>query len=108
MQVAREKSQKIPLPFSGSLSGSIVRAKELGLLEEREEGGSSIGKKSRPPHQVVEKFALHPFHGASTSFHSSPYESIRITSDLGPLRRPRRVLPLAPPRLCKLPLEIST
>lgn len=48
-----------------------------------------MGKKSRSPHRVVEKFAFHPFHKTSTSFHSSPYESIRITSDLSPLHRHR-------------------
>jgi len=39
-----------------------------------------MGKKSRPPHRIVEKFAFHLFHETSTSFHSFPYESIRITS----------------------------
>ena len=48
-----------------------------------------MGKKSRPSHRVVEKFAFHPFHETSTSFHSSIYESIRITFDLSLLRRHR-------------------
>jgi len=67
-----------------------------------------MGKKSRPPHRIVEKFAFHPFHETSTSFHSSPYESIRITSDLGPLHRRRPSLsPLATLQIAAL-REIPT
>lgn len=67
--ICRKESQKILLPFSGSLSfarkrvGTIVRGRKRrrpSLLPPppRE-------KKSSSPHWHVEKFAFHPFYGTS-------------------------------------------
>lgn len=115
MQVAAlptEESQKVPLPFSGSLSGSVVCAKGLGNGREVGEGGEKEKVRWRRNRalraRVVEKFAFYPFHETSMSFHSSPYESIRITFDLGPLHRHRRrrhpsfSLPFATPQIAAL------
>lgn len=104
MQVAplRRKVRKYRCPFQRVYPGASFVQKGWNGREEGEGGGgeSPMGKKSRPPRRVVEKFAFHPFHETSTSFHSSLYESIRITSDLSLLHRHRRP---SFSLLCKLP-----
>lgn len=92
MQVTRlygGKSENTVALFKKSIRERRSR-KRVGTIV-KGMGMESIGKKSPSPHWHVEKFAFHPFHGTSASFRSSPYKSIRITSDLDPRHRHRLV-----------------